>query len=240
MVYLVAGLSMILALQQGVAAGPEISHADVRVSLTQPGERVDVVARYQLQLPENTESLSLRGVAFLGARPAELRASLDGQPVAVELGYAELDGGSARDSTGLTGVVRFSPRAVGADSTILELRYRADGAARGEGTDVDVVVPMLFVSGKTAGSREDLFRLEVELPSELSVHEFFPTVARSITRDGETTHHMLTLEAIPAMVRWRGQMGEERVVTFQAAVDLFTIAVLVLLSAVTYRVIRAA
>jgi hypothetical protein len=229
---------MLLALQQAAVAGPEISHVDVKLSTERAAEGVDVVARYQLRLPDTTTSVTLRGVAFLGARPAELRASLDGEPVDAEFGHGELAG--VRDSTGLAGIVRFAPRTGGADTTTLELRYRADGSVRLANGDVDVVVPLLLVSGKASGSREDFFRLHVELPSELNVYEFFPTVPRSVTRNGEITDHLLTLQSIPAMVRWRGRVGEERVVTFQAAVDLFTIAVLVLLSAVTYRVIRAA
>lgn len=237
---------MILALQQTAAAGPEITHLDVKMSPAPTGEGVDVVARYQLLLPDAAASVALRGVAFLGARPAELRATLDGVPVDAELGPAQLAG--ARDSTGLTGMVRFAPRVEGggggggggADSATLELRYRAEGSVRGAGDDVRAVVPLLLVSGEASGSREDLFRLQVELPSELNVYEFFPTVPRTTTRNGESTDHVLTLQAIPAMVRWRGQVGEERVVTFQAAVDLFTIALLIALAVITYRVIRAA
>jgi hypothetical protein len=123
---------------------------------------------------------------------------------------------------------------------MLELRYRVDGSLRRRGSDLEVAVPLLLVSGKPSGSREDLFTLRVELPPELEVYEFFPTVPRSIVRDGENVAHLLTLQAIPAVVRWRGRMGETRLVTFQTTVDLVTIALLVLLSAVTYKVIRAA
>jgi hypothetical protein len=237
-VHLLAGFALLLALQQTVAAGPEISHVDVRMSPTPAGEGVDVVARYELRLPDAAASVALRSVAFLGARPVELSATLEGEPVDVELGPGQFAG--APDSTGLTGVVRFEPRKAGGDSATLELRYRANGSVRERGDDVRVVVPLLLVVGKPADSREELFRLQVKLPSELHVYEFFPTVPRSVAQNGESTDHVLTLQAIPAMVRWRGQVGKERVVTFQGAVDLFTIAVLVLLSAITYRVIRAA
>lgn len=236
--HLLAGFSMLLALQQGVAAGPEISHVDVKLSPAHTANGVDVVARYQLRLPDTVVSVALRGVAFQGTRLVELRASLDGEPVDAELGPGELAG--MRDSTGLAGFVRFAPRTGETDTATLELRYRADGSVQREGGDVDVVVPLLLVSGKPSGSRDDLVRLQVELPSELDVYEFFPTVPRSVAHNGEIADHVLMLQAIPAMIRWRGQTGEERVLTFQAMVDLFTIAVLVLLAVVTYRVIRAA
>jgi hypothetical protein len=265
-----AGLALLLALQPGEAADPEIARLDVTLSAARMEAGVDggvdVVARYQLLLPDGTSSVALRGVAFFGARPAALRASLNGEPVEVELGPREL--GGAWDSTGVSGIVRFAPTAraegvagdgddagdaVGsgeapglpsrsgeAGTAMLELRYRVDGSLRRRGSDLEVAVPLLLVSGKPAGSREDLFNLRVELPSELEVYEFFPTVPRSIVRDGESAAHLLTLQAIPAVVRWRGRMGEARLITYQTAVDLVTIALLVLLSAVTYKVIRAA
>ena len=269
---LLAGLALLLALQPGAATDPEIAHLDVTLSAAhmEAGAEggVDVVARYQLLLPDGATSVALRGVAFFGARPAALRASLNGAPVEVELGPREL--GGAWDSTGVSGLVRFAPaaRAEGvardgagdgggdgigsgdipglpsrsgeADTATLELRYRVDGSLRRRGSDLEVAVPLLLVSGKQSGSREDLFTLRVELPPELEVYEFFPTVPRSIVRDGESVAHLLTLQAIPAVVRWRGRMGESRLITFQTTVDLVTIALLVLLSAVTYKVIRAA
>jgi hypothetical protein len=263
-----AGLALLLALQPGAAADPEIAHVDVTLSAARMEAGVDggvdVVARYQLLLPDGASSVALRGVAFFGARPAALRASLNGAPVEVELGPREL--GGAWDSTGVSGVVHFAPtaRAEGverdgdgdgggsgaalglssrsgeAGTAMLELRYRVDGSLRRRGSDLEVAVPLLLVSGKPSGSREALFTLRVELPPELEVYEFFPTVPRSIVRDGENVAHLLTLQAIPAVVRWRGRMGETRLVTFQTTVDLVTIALLVLLSAVTYKVIRAA
>lgn len=268
---LLAGLALLLALQPGAAADPEIAHLDVTLSAARMEAGVeggvDVVARYQLLLPDGATSVALRGVAFFGARPAALRASLNGEPVEVELGPREL--GEAWDSTGVSGLVRFAPAAraesvardgdgdggdgIGsgdipglpsrsgeAGTAMLELRYRVDGSLRRRGSDLEVAVPLLLVSGKPSGSREDLFTLRVELPPELEVYEFFPTVPRSIVRDGESVAHLLTLQAIPAVVRWRGRMGEARLITFQTTVDLVTIALLVLLSAVTYKVIRAA
>jgi hypothetical protein len=241
---------MLMALQQGAAAGPEIAHLEVALSAARAGSvsetGVDVVARYQLLLSDTASGVTLRGVAFFGARPLELSATLDGEPVDVELGPRELRG--VGDSTGLAGVVRFAARShergaaggAAGDTATLELRYRADGSIRGRGSDVEVAVPLLLVAGRPSGSREDLFELRVELPRELEVYEFFPTVPRAVTRDGESAVHVLTLQAIPAVVRWRGRMGEARLFTYQTTVDLVTIALLVLLSAVTYRVIRAA
>ena len=234
---------MLMALQQGAAAGPEIAHLEVALSAARAGSvsetGVDVVARYQLLLSDTASGVTLRGVAFFGARPTGIQASLDGEPVEAGLGPTEL--GGALDSTGVSGFVRFAPsaRAGGAGAATLELRYRAEGSIRRRGSGVEVVVPLLLVSGKPSDSREDLFNLRVELPPELEVYEFFPTVPRSIVRDGESAAHLLTLQAIPAVIRWRGQMGEARLITFQTAVDLVTVALLVLLSAVTYRVIRA-
>jgi hypothetical protein len=137
-------------------------------------------------------------------------------------------------------VVRFAPRAGMSDSATLELRYRVDGAIRRRGSDLEVAVPLLLVAGRASDSRKDLFDLRVELPGDLRVYEFFPTVPRTVTRDGESAVHVLTLQAIPAVVRWRGRMGETRLFTYQTTVDLVTVALLVLLSVVTYRVIRAA
>lgn len=237
-----AGLALLLALQQGAAPGPEIVHLGVELSASHAGAAsatgVDVVARYQLLLPDTVSSVALRGVAFFGARPLELGATLDGEPVEVELGPRELRG--VEDSTGLAGVVRFARAARAGGTAMLELRYRADGSIRRRGSDVEVAVPLLLVAGRPSGSREDLFDLRVELPPGLEVYEFFPTVPRSVVHDGESAAHVLTLQAIPAVVRWRGRMGEARLFTYQTTVDLVTIALLVLLSAVTYRVIRAA
>ncbi len=261
-----AGIVLLLALQQGAVAGPEITHLGVELSAARAGVAsetgVDVVARYQLLLPDSASEVALRGVAFFGVRPLELSATLDGEAADVELGPRELDGGEAWDSTGFAGVVRFAPRSRGAagstsrgdggeppahapragapDTATLVLRYRAEGAIRRRGSDLEVAVPLLLVAGRPSDSREDLFDLRVELPGELRVYEFFPTVPRTVARDGESAAHALTLQAIPAVVRWRGRMGEARLFTYQTTVDIVTVALLVLLSAVTYRVIRAA
>lgn len=242
------GIVLLLALQQGAIAGPEITHLGVELSAARAGvaseTSVDVVARYQLHLPDSASAVALRGVAFFGARPLELGAMLDGELAEVELGPREVNGGGgggeAWDSAGFAGVVRFAPRAGMSDSATLELRYRVDGAIRRRGSDLEVAVPLLLVAGRASDSREDLFDLRVELPGDLRVYEFFPTVPRAVTRDGESAVHVLTLQAIPAVVRWRGRMGETRLFTYQTTVDLVTVALLVLLSVVTYRVIRAA
>lgn len=225
-------LLLALAPQLPAAAEPEISSVHMTVSLTQPGERVDVAIRYQLQLPAGTDAIPLHAIAFLDARPTEVRAFVDGQPVGAEL--------SGSGGASLAGAVRLSSRRSQAGLADLELRYRVDGSARRNRGNLDVTVPVLFVTGRPSGSPEDFFAASVQVPAEHVIYELFPTVPRSVEHSAGGSSYTFALQAVPSMIRWHSSFGTPPLVPFELMVDLFTIAVLLLLSFLTYRVLRGA
>lgn len=198
-------------------AGPEVAPTEVDI-------------RYRLVADDRIRDVPLQGLAFFGASPSDVRASVGGAPAA-----SEVDAGRAPL---VTGAVRLPDPAEPGDTLELELSYRLPAALPTEGGSFDVVLPLLYVDWRPEGAPDDMLQATIVLPSDYSIQESFPTVPREMVDAGATRRYRLGLQAVPSMIRFRGHEGEPPLLTFGRLVDLGVVAGLSLLGLWGWRVLR--
>ena len=193
---------------------------------------MDVRVRYRLRADSVTHAIPLRVLSFFGAEPTDVRAAVGGWQIPVQLNHAR--------APLLTGTVPLPAPLSSGEEIDLELRYRVRGAVRGGEDDWDAAVPVLLVEGRPRGSPEDFFTAEARLPAGRVVLESFPTVPRRMEETDAGRRYSLTLQVVPAMVRWRGGTGEAPLLSFERRVDALILGLLAVLLGVAYRTLRAA
>ena len=212
------------------AAEPEIASVGLVAQFPDKGDYVDVRVRYRLRADSVTHAIPLRVLSFFGAEPTDIRAAVGGRQIEVRLDHSR--------APLLTGTISL-PQALGTGEEIdLELRYRVRGAVRGGSDDWDAAVPVLLVEGRPGGSSEDFFTAVARLPPDRVVVESFPTVPRRMEETDAGRHYSLTLQVVPAMVRWRGGVGEPPLFSFERTVDILILGLLLVLSLIAYRTLR--
>ncbi|MFW6079072.1 MAG: hypothetical protein ACODAE_05585 [Gemmatimonadota bacterium] len=176
-----------------------------------------VDARYGVAVRAGTDTVRLRTIVFADSRPSRVEAWVHGEPASVSPG-----GTQGRDLTFLLEVPRTVPRD---RRLVVRLRYAVTRPGLVDGDRFDVVVPLILPEAPPSDAPERLFTGEVRLPSEWTVVEAFPTVPRSTRTngDGATATHTFDLQAVPAMLRWRGRLGDPPAISLDRAVDIATL-----------------
>lgn len=183
-----------------------------------PGTRIEL--RYRLAATEEVGRVPVRGIAYLGVTPADVRATVDGVPARVRLEPAR--------GALLSGAVELERPLAAGDTADLVLTYRVGSAIPASERTFDVVLPLLFVDWRPAGAPEDMLRATVSIPAGYSADEVFPTVPREVTTVDDARRYSFRLQAIPSLVRLRGHAGEPPFLTFSRLVDLGVLALLML------------
>ncbi|MFW6079464.1 MAG: hypothetical protein ACODAE_07585 [Gemmatimonadota bacterium] len=223
------------------AAAQEPSVTEVFFSVDVPaaggagsGSAVEAVvdARYGVAVRAGTDTVRLRTIVFAGARPSRVEAWVHGERASVSPG-----GTRGRDLTFLLEIPRTVPRD---RRLVVRLRYGVTRPGAVDGDRFDVVVPLILPEAPPSAASERLFTGEIRLPAGWTVVEAFPTVRRTVRADagGATRTHGFDLQAVPAMLRWRGRIGESTGVPLDRAVDLATLGAFLVFVIVGYGWLR--
>lgn len=189
-----------------------------------------VEIRYRVVADSAVRRIPLRGMAFFGATPAEVRATVGGEPAPAEL--------DVEREPLLAGDVRLPGRTAPGDTLEVEVSYRLPAAIPAAGGSFDVVLPLLYVDWRPAGAPEDMLEATIALPAAYSIQEAFPTVPREITTEAGTRRYGLRLQTVPSMIRFRGHEGDPPLLTFSRLVDLGVVLLLVVAGALGWRALR--
>lgn len=204
-------------------------HAAVPESGT-AGAPTEVELSYRLVADSAVRKVPLRGLAFFGLTPADLRASVGGAGVASEL--------DVQRPPLLTGTVRLPARAAPGDTLELAISYRLPTAIPAEAGDFDVVLPLIYVDWRPAGAPEGMLQATITLPAKYSIQESFPTVPRHIDTAGGFRRYDLELQTVPSMIRFRGHEGDPPLLTFSRMVDLGVILLLAVAAGLGWKALR--
>lgn len=219
----------------GEATPGRVLGARLRATVPETGPGAaptEVEVRYRVVADAPVSTIPLKGMAFFGATPAEVRAAVGGAPAPTELEPEQ-----EREPL-LAGGVRLPGRADPGDTLELEVSYRLPAALPAGGESFDVVLPLVYVDWRPAGAPEDMLEATIVLPEAYSIQESFPTVPREITTEGGTRRYDLRLQTVPSMIRFRGHEGEPPLLTFSRAVDLGVLLLLALGGVFGWRALR--
>lgn len=211
--------SLLFAAALATPAGaqqPALTNVRVDVEVLEEGP-ADLVARvqvdYGLRVDPATTELPLRALRFSGARPENVRASVDGIDIPVHIRPA--------GATLLKGVVLLPRR----DSAHLRLRLEYRVIERLHEDAYRVTVPLLLPQGIPGGTPDDFFVARLRLPDGHVIVEAFPTLPPSMP-GGADVGRVVQLQVVPAMLRWRARIGEPPLLRFGRIIDLSALLVL--------------
>ena len=220
-------LGLLLLSPAAIAAQRAVlNHVTVRVQVDgEPTARVArVAAEYLVEVDTSTAALAISGLAFLGAVPTDVRASVDGLSAPITLqptGYRRLAGAVA-----LPGRQEREIR--------LRINYRV--AASADVPSYRMAVPLLVPDAVPASASDDFFTASLRLPADHFVTEAFPTLPpRRI--EGENEVWELSLQVVPAVLEWRAHIGDAPLVRFGRLVDAGALVVLLVTGVVVVRVL---
>lgn len=227
-----AGESLAQAATDEASPG-RVLHARVHAVVPESrdgGAMTEVSVRYRLAIDTRVREIPLRGLAFFGAAPRDVRATIGG-----ESGPLDLDD---RREPLLTGQVDLPASRGSGDTLELELSYRLTAAIPAAGQSFDLVLPVLYVDWPPAGAPADMLQARIVLPADYSIQESFPTVPREISTRGGQRRYDLDLQTVPSMIRFRGHAGDPPLLTFSRLVDLGVVAILALAAALGWAALR--
>ena len=181
-----------------------------------------VVARYAVVPAQATDTIGVRAIGFFGLGPTAVAATVDGRDADVDL-----TGGAGAAFAGT--IVPRTDLAVGR-AVELVLRYTVVGAATVEERRLDVRVPLLLVDAVPASSDDGFFSAELHVPPGIVVVESFPTVPLRLDTTAAGSRYALVLPTVPSLLRWRATDGPAPLLSFVAGVDLFLLAVILVLA----------
>lgn len=204
-------------------------HAEIAES-GQDDAATEVDIRYRLVADTAVRGIPLRGLAFFGAAPRQVRASTGEGPTRVDL--------DATREPLLTGSVDLAVPADAGDTLELDVSYRLPATIPAAGESFDLVLPLLYVDWRPAGAPADMLEATIVLPAEYSIQESFPTVPREITTEAGQRRYDLELQTVPSMIRFRGHAGDPPLLTFSRLVDLGVVALLALAAAIGWAALR--
>jgi hypothetical protein len=199
-----------------------LEHALAQVEIAPGSMDATVVVRYALALAQPADTIRVRAIPFFGLRPAAVTATVDGGGAMVDL--------AGGDGARLAGTI--VPRAGAPVGRAIELvlRYTVVGAVAAEDRRLDVRVPLLLVDAAPASSDDGFFSAELHVPSGIAVVESFPTVPLRQDTAPAGTRYALVLPAVPSLLRWRATDGPAPLLSFVAGVDLFLLALILVLA----------
>lgn len=227
------------------AQSPALASARATVHVPADGSGPRVEATYTIAAAAGADTLPLRTPEFAGARATRVEVSVDGFPAALADPGADTTAedmpatlaGAGGDAGML--LVPVPPAAARGDGEFtVDIRYRVDRPVTTGDGRFDMVVPLVLPDAPPIAAPEDFFTAEVRLPADYAVVEAFPTVPRAVASGDGPTRHTFALQVAPAMLRWRGRIGDPPVVTFGRVVDLATAGVVLLLSVLGYLALR--
>ncbi|MGH7541180.1 MAG: hypothetical protein ACRELC_09290 [Gemmatimonadota bacterium] len=209
-----------------------------------------VELEYDLSRPLESGRVSWRALAFAGALPTDVTASVGGEPVAVSL--------DASDLPLLRGSVALGPGSAvnGADSESggadpeygaalgssfsLVFTYRLPPRGDAGENELELDVPVLLLDWPPEAAPEGMFKARLAFPPGFAPVERFPTVPLLERRGagGEVSEYELSLPVIPSLVRVRARLGGPRFLAFGASVDAVVIGALLVVGWIGWRRFR--
>ncbi|HEX7051817.1 MAG TPA: hypothetical protein VF188_16545 [Longimicrobiales bacterium] len=191
-----------------------------------------VTVRYRLVADGEAAEIRLRGLEFFGTELDDISASVHGNRAPFRF--------ERKAAPAVAGTISIPPGCRGEDELEITLRYTVRQAIGLEGRRFDAVLPLLVPEAEPPAAREGFFTSETRMPAEYTVTESFPTVPRTTAVEGETKRVSLTLQVMPAMVRWRGTSGPPPLLTFGRSLSLGVAGVILILVLMGYGRLRRA
>ncbi|MCI0437310.1 MAG: hypothetical protein L0271_27290 [Gemmatimonadetes bacterium] len=215
--------SMLVAQPSLGAAQGQLVRGDLDVRLLEQGAPARVAIRYVLRTTGNDDALPLAVIPF-GTVIQDVRATVDGLPIAVEL-----DDGLRRRS----GTIRLQGGRAAREATV-ELSYTVADAWRA-GTS-KVRVPVIAIGWPPIAALPDTFHGAVTLPAGHVVWDAFPSTLRSASNPEATAG--FDVQVVPAVVTFRAAAARP-LLTFTGAIELTALALLFAFAVFGWRRFRA-